>query len=245
MQFAQPGPIRGDLDHTDARGRRSVVRKDERESLQIHPLVRNAVGRAQCREVHAVRGAENTLEDTCVLRVALFEQFEDSAAVVVRDDDGEVLRPRLRRPDEQARCVVQEGQVAEQRDGPSLLVGECGTDGGGDRTVDPGDTAVGQHLHVGLRVAHERRVAHRVRRPEQQLVAGLQRIRDHRGDVQSGGLRVPVELGAHGLVGVRRQLAASFEPRLVGCSRHHGAGAVAMTLPRRRASAGRWSARTR
>src|SRR6476620_6567295 len=117
MQLTQSGAFGCDFEYPDTtRGQRQL----DREFGGIDEGVRDPVGAAECGEIHAVWRAEYPLEDPRVLRVALLEQFECAAAVVVGYHDGQVGRARLTPADEQSGCVVQEGQIADQRDGASV-----------------------------------------------------------------------------------------------------------------------------
>src|SRR5690606_2045413 len=88
VQLPQPGAIGQDLEHAETG---SGAREFGGQLLRAHLPVRDPVRRAERGEVHPVRGTENPLENTGVLGVALFEKFEDTAAVVVGDHDGEVV----------------------------------------------------------------------------------------------------------------------------------------------------------
>ena len=142
---------------------------------------------------------------------ALFEELEDTAAVVVGHDDGEIARPRLTGPDQQPGRVVQEGQVAHERDGPAALVRQRGAHRRRDGAVDTCDAAIRQHPHGGLGIAHECRVANRVGCAEQKLVAVRESIHHSSCHVQAGGL------------GVGRRVACGRQFRRVRSSAAHRA----------------------
>jgi len=92
----------------------------------------------------AVRGAEQPLERA--RERGLLQGGEDAAAVVVDHDQAQV-GTRLVRAEGQARRVVQERQVPDQREGRAA-VGQRGTDRRRGGAVDPAGTAAGQHAEV-------------------------------------------------------------------------------------------------
>ena len=94
-------------------------------------------------------------------------------AVVVHDHDGQV-RPGLLRAQHEAVRVVQERQVAQQRErrAPAVrLVRQRRADRGADHAVDARDPPVGEH--PGARAdADQGEVAHRLRRPGDEQPVG-------------------------------------------------------------------------
>jgi hypothetical protein len=80
--------------------------------------------------------------------------------------------------------------------------------------------------------ADQRRVAHRVGRPEHQLVARPQCVRDGGGDVQACRQRVDSQLAADGLVGVPVGLRAALQPGRVGRSGNDRPGAGGLRVAR-------------
>src|ERR1035441_9971096 len=88
--------------------------------------MRNASGRGEMAQPGMMRGAEDPLERAG--ERGLLQRREDPAAVVVDHNDGEVGTGFVR-AEEQARRIVQDGEIAEQRGGPaaaSPLVGQGG-----------------------------------------------------------------------------------------------------------------------
>ena len=106
-----------DLDAAVGGGERLVELGQRR-----HPEVRRAGGGAEGGQVDAVRRAEEPVVAVGVLRRALLEHGEDRAAVVVDDHDRQV-GPRLVGAEDEPVAVVEEGDVAEQR---QAAVGRCG-----------------------------------------------------------------------------------------------------------------------
>ena len=156
----------------------------------------DVVGPAQRQDVDVVRGAEDARGDVGEPGVALFEQFEDTAAIVVGHHDGEVGRSRLGGADQQSGGIVDEGEIAEQGDRAGG-VRQGGADGRGHRSVDAGHAAVGPHCDALGVQAHQGGVAHRVGGAENQLVTRAHR-RGHRGsDMQPGGQRMGGQLSVN------------------------------------------------
>ena len=144
MQLPQRGPVSFDLEHPQSDGR---LVECGAQCVDLDLATVDVVGAAQRADVDVVRGAEHPGGQVGEPRVALLEQFEDAAPVVVGHHDGQVGRHRLGRSDQQAGTVVDESQVTDQRDGaaPGRVVGERRADRGGHRPVDAGDAAVGAH----------------------------------------------------------------------------------------------------
>ncbi len=92
-----------------------------------------------------VRGAEQPLERAGA--GGLLQGGEDAAAVVIDHDQAQV-GPRLARAEGQAGRVVQERQVADQRE-RRAAVGQRGADRRGGGAVDAAGAAAGQHAQVG------------------------------------------------------------------------------------------------
>ena len=175
----------------------------------------HVVGPTQRADVDVMGSAEDPRRHVGESRITLLEQFEDAATVVVGDHDGQALRCRLRRPDQQTRAVVHERQVAEKRDGAApagTFERQRSADRSGHRSVDAGHAAVGTHLHPGGVEPHQGDVADRVRRAQHQLVTRPHRVRHRRGDVQAGGQRMSGQLLAHRGDGMVVALLAATEP---------------------------------
>ncbi|ODQ87139.1 hypothetical protein BFG51_16220 [Dietzia alimentaria] len=148
-------------------------------------------------------GAEDALEVGGQARVPLFEQGEDATAVVVGHDDRQVVGVPLPRPEQQAGHVVQERQVAQQRDGPPRRR-QRDPDRGGDRAVDPRRPAVGVHRHIRIERAHERQVPHGIGGTHHEVVPGPDAAGHGTRHVQSRrrtGLEMPVQQPVHGGAG--------------------------------------------
>ena len=229
-------PVRGAVDpHLDDPD--AVVRLGDRVR-QIragrHHLVPDAVRPAQCPQIGCGRGAEDALEVGGPLGRPGFEGREDAAAVIVDDDEREVGH-LLPRPDEQPVGVVEEGQVAHQRDGRDQVAGQGDTNRGGDHPVDAGEPAVGEHL-VGDRARDGQvEVAHRVARAEHEHAVTGEAIDDRAGDreaarprerLRSNGIRescggtAPLMRPAVVVIGSGRA------PQAQGGRRVHGRGDV-------------------
>ena len=112
---------------------------------------------------------------------------------------------RLVRADHEARGVVQQGQVAEQRVRRSRM-GEGRADGGRHGPVDPRDAPVGEHRDVPARDRGERHVADRVRRADDEQRAAGQGVDERPGQAQTArrarGVERGVERLGRGPVGV-------------------------------------------
>ena len=119
------------------------------------------IGPAQRENIDIVRGAEDPRGHVGEPRIALLEQFEYSAAIVVGDHNGEVLRSRLSGTDQQPRGVMDEGQITEKRDRPGG-VRQRGADRRRDGAVDTGHPAVGPHRDALGIEADQGGVAYRV-----------------------------------------------------------------------------------
>ena len=169
----------------------------------------DVVGPAQREDVDVVRGAEDARGDVGEPGVALLEQFEDAAAVVVGHHDGEVGRRRFSGADQQARGIVDEGEIAEQGDRAGVMR-QCGADGRGHRSVDAGHAAVGPHRDALGVQPHQGGVAHRVGGAEYQLVTRAHRGGHRRGDMQPGGQWV----GGQPVVNRRQRTAVSLRAAL-------------------------------
>ncbi len=102
-------------------------------------LVGNAVGGTELGEVNVLGGGKKVLEGGIELGDG--QHFEDAAAVVINQDDGEV-------PDEvavqqEAIGVVEQGEVSGQQNAGLVVVGDA--DCGGKGTID----AVGSPVEKG------------------------------------------------------------------------------------------------
>ena len=108
---------------------------------------------AQRPDIRSRGGAKDTLERRLALRGTGFQQGEDAAPVVIDHDDGQI-RALLMRADEEGVRVVEEGQVADEREAghsPSrtglVTHGESDPDRRGQHAVDPGEATVSDDLH--------------------------------------------------------------------------------------------------
>ncbi len=129
----------------------------------LQPRVSDAGRGAERREVHVLGRHE---QPVALGEVSLIERPEDRAAAVVRHDDHQIRGEPLPVPEQRAR-VVQQRQVADQRD---RRAGAGGRDAerGGDETVDTARAAVRQHLEPVARRHRDIEVPDRRRVPDEQ-----------------------------------------------------------------------------
>ena len=110
MQLPQRRPVGFDLQHPKA-----VVRfgQRRREIVDLDLAGLHVIGPAQ-RPTSTSCGVPKMRDDVGEPGITLLEKFEDAAAVVVGDHDGQVVRDRLGGTDQQAGRVVDEGEVTSR-----------------------------------------------------------------------------------------------------------------------------------
>ena len=119
FRTCKPGAIGADLHDLEPAGHLGL--QVATQFAEAHPPVGDVESGAQRCQVGAMRGAEHPLIRPLVRTgveagVTLFEQPEDTAAVVVGDDDPQIGRTWFAGPDEQAGRVVHKRQIAHERD---------------------------------------------------------------------------------------------------------------------------------